>query len=85
MSGSMAPDPPGREASLGRYLCFGLTIAIGLICSQSSPHNTPGRPRRGVGGVRCPRCKERGRALARGWYICKNRHLFKPVKGNSQE
>jgi len=77
MSGSMAPDPPGRAARRGGYLRFGLIIAIGLIGAQSSPHGLPGTPSGGGGEpFYCPYCDEPGSNLPGGWHRCKNKHWF---------
>jgi hypothetical protein len=85
MPGSMVPDPPVRAAKHGHYLRFGLIIAIGLIWAQNSPHGLPGTPGGNGGSVRCPHCGERGHWVPGGWYLCKNKHLFRPGKGKGRK
>jgi len=79
MSGSMAPDPPVREARLSRYLRFGLVMAISLVWTSSGARGLPGTPRGGSSEpLYCPRCGELGRKLAGALYKCTGpqKHVF---------
>lgn len=88
MSGSMAPDPPVREARLGRYLRFGLIIAISLIWTNSGARGLPGTPGGGSGEpLYCPHCGELGRKLAGALYKCTGpqKHVFSAARAKRKK
>ena len=94
MSGSMAPDPPVREARLGRYLRFGLIIAIGFLWINLDPIPLPGPEGRPSGDTKKRQCIFDHPADIRqqdGTYTCEFGHkAWEPkepngAKGEGQE
>jgi hypothetical protein len=88
MSGSMVPGPPAREAGLGRYLRFGLIVAISLIWTRDGARGFPGSRGRGGGEpLYCPHCGELGRKLAGALYKCTGpqKHVFNAAQAKRKK
>jgi hypothetical protein len=88
MSGSIAPDPPAREVTLGGYLRLGLIIAIGFIWTTEGARGLAGTRGRGSGEpLYCPDCGALGRKLGGALYKCTGpeEHVFNAAEGKRKK